>query len=194
MDGLDAVGDAVTGGLLARAVEPTAGESGADGHTHEKNCLSCGTRLAGPFCSACGQRAHVHRSVRGFMQDFLQGMLNFEGKFWHTLPMLAWRPGEMTRRYIAGERARFISPIALYLFTVFAMFAVLNFTGTWSPTSTKTKVQGALTASIKEEQASLLKLERKRTAALAGDQEVAALDRNIAKDRKDIADAEVALK
>ena len=29
--------------------------------------------------------------------------------------MLAWRPGDLTRRYIAGERARFISPVALYL-------------------------------------------------------------------------------
>ena len=62
--------------------------------------------LAGPYCATCGQKAHIHRSVRGFMQDFLQGLFNFEGKFWHTLPMLVWRPGEMTRRYIAGERAR----------------------------------------------------------------------------------------
>jgi Protein of unknown function (DUF3667) len=194
MGDFEAVGEAVTGGLLARAVEPKAGEATRDGHTQEKNCLNCGAALIGPYCATCGQKAHVHRSVRGFMQDFLQGLFNFEGKFWHTLPMLVWRPGEMTRRYIAGERARFISPIALYLFTVFAMFAVLNFTGTWSPTSTKTKVQGALTASIKEEQASLLRLERKRTAALAGDQELASLGRKIAKDKKDIADAQVALK
>ena len=118
----EAIGDAVTGGLLARAVEPRAGEAGADGHTQEKNCLNCGTKLSGPYCSACGQKAHVHRSVRAFFHDFLQGLFNFEGKIWRTLPMLAWKPGVMTRRYIAGERARFISPVALYLFTVFAMF------------------------------------------------------------------------
>src|SRR6476661_107604 len=129
MDGIDAVGDVVTGGMLARAVEPEAGEVAADGHTHEKNCLNCSTKLTGSYCSACGQKAHVHRSVRGFLQDFVAGLFNFEGKIWRTLPMLAWRPGEMTRRYIAGERAHFISPVALYLFTVFAMFAVLNFTG-----------------------------------------------------------------
>ena len=129
MGEFDAIGDAVTGGLLARAVEPHAGEVDS-GHTHEKNCLNCGTKLIGPFCSACGQKAHIHRSVRAFFQDFLSSLFNLEGKMWRTLPMLAWRPGEMTRRYIAGERARFISPIALYLFTVFAMVAVLNFTGT----------------------------------------------------------------
>src|SRR5689334_4751118 len=193
MGEFDAIGEAVTGGLLARAVEPHAGELDS-GHTHEKNCLNCGTKLTGPFCSACGQKAHIHRSVRAFFQDFLSSLFNFEGKFWHTLPMLVWRPGEMTRRYIAGERARFISPVALYLFTVFAMFAVLNFTGTWSPSSTKTNVQGALAASVHEEQAALIKLNAERGAALAAHKDVSGLDRKIAKRKKDIAEAEVALK
>ena len=108
MGEFDGIGDAVSGSLLARAVEPGAGEAGADGHTHERNCLNCGARLAGAYCAACGQKAHLHRSLRAFMGDFVAGIMNFEGKFWRTLPMLAWRPGEMTRRYIAGERARYI--------------------------------------------------------------------------------------
>ena len=78
MDGIDAVGDVVTGGLLARAVEPQAGEAG--GHTHEKACLNCGTKLAGPYCSACGQKAHVHRSVRGFFQDFIAACSTSKGR------------------------------------------------------------------------------------------------------------------
>ena len=130
---LDAIGDAVTGAMLGRAVEPQAGEAD-DGHTHEKLCLNCGTALIGPYCSACGQKAHIHRSVRAFFADFIQGAFNFEGKMWRTLPMLVWCPGIMTRRYIAGERARFVSPVALYLFTVFAMFAVTG--GTPSTTMT----------------------------------------------------------
>jgi hypothetical protein len=194
MDGRDAIGDAVTGGLLARAVEPAAGEAGEDGHTHEKNCLNCGALLTGAYCSTCGQKAHVHRSVRGFFQDFLQGLFNFEGKFWHTLPMLVWRPGEMTRRYIAGERARFISPVALYLFTVFAMFAVLNFTGTWTAGSGSAKSLSAeIATSIKEEQAGLAKLEAKRKAAVAAHRDVADLDRRIAKRKADIAETRKAL-
>jgi hypothetical protein len=40
--------------------------------------------------------------------------------------MLALRPGELTRRYIHGERAKFVSPVALFLFSVFLMFAVLG--------------------------------------------------------------------
>ena len=177
MGELDAIGEAVTGGLLARAVEPAAGEAGRDGHTHERNCLNCGTRLTGPYCSACGQKAHVHRSVRAFFQDFVQGLFNFEGKFWRTLPMLAWKPGEMTRRYIAGERARFISPVALYLFTVFAMFAVLNFTGTLGSATSPKQVQTGLRMGLAESQKELAKLEAKRKIDLAAGKDVARLDR-----------------
>ena len=191
MDGIDAVGEAVTGSLLARAVEPQAGE-GDTAHTHERNCLNCGTKLIGPYCSACGQKAHVHRSVRGFLQDFIQGLFNFEGKIWRTLPMLAWRPGEMTRRYIAGERARFISPVALYLFTVFAMFAVLNLTGELNPTGAK-NLPNALKMGIAQDQRALAKLETERNAAAAAGKSVADLDARIAKHKNDIVETEKVL-
>ena len=194
MEGLDAVGDAVTGGLLARAVEPQAGEAGDREHTHEKNCLNCGTKLAGAYCSACGQKAHVHRSVRGFMQDFVQGLFNFEGKIWRTLPMLALQPGIMTRRYIAGERARFISPVALYLFTVFAMFAVLNFTGALGSTNAGKNLKQGLQTEIAQSQAKLANLEVKRALAVKAKQDVADLDKQIAKRKEDIADSQMALK
>jgi len=184
MGDLEAFGDAVTGSLLARAVEPRAGE--ADGHTHEQNCLNCGTPLNGPYCFACGQKAHVHRSIRGFLQDFVQGLFNFEGKIWRTLPMLAWCPGIMTRRYIAGERARFISPVALYLFTVFAMFAVLNLTGELA--SPKTVKQG-LQTEIADSQRDLAKLETKRKISLAAGRKVDDLDRKIAKRKEDIGES-----
>ena len=186
MGEFEAIGDAVTGGLLARAVEPKAGEVGADGHTHEKSCLNCGTQLVGPFCAACGQKAHVHRSLRGFFQDFIQGLFNFEGKIWRTLPMLAWRPGELTRRYIAGERARFISPVALYLFTVFLMFAVLNLTGTLDANPDTFKAQ--LKEEIADDQASLAKLEAKRKVAAAAGVNLTELDRKIARRKEDIGD------
>jgi hypothetical protein len=189
MGDFDAIGDVVTGGLLARAVEPGAGEAGRDGHTHEKSCLNCGAKLIGPYCAQCGQKAHIHRSVRAFFQDFLTALFNFEGKIWRTLPMLAWRPGIMTRRYIAGERARFVSPIALYLFTVFAMFAVLNFTGALGGGGSKNFREG-LKTEIADDQAKLAKLMAERKADAAAGKDLAALDRKIAKRKADIAETQ----
>jgi hypothetical protein len=127
MPDIEAIGDVVTGGMVAQAVEPSAGQ--ADGHTHETRCLNCGCDLTGAYCHCCGQQAHVHRTLAAFFHDLLHGVLHFEGKIWRTLPMLAWRPGELTRCYIDGQRARFVSPVALFLFSVFLMFAIVNLIG-----------------------------------------------------------------
>lgn len=119
------LGDLAQGALTARALEPSHGEGG-DGHTHEAACLNCGTALVGKHCHECGQAAHVHRSLGAFFHDFLHGVFHFEGKIWRTIPALAFHPGRMTRQYIEGKRATYVSPIALFLFAVFLMFAVVK--------------------------------------------------------------------
>jgi hypothetical protein len=123
--GIEAAGDIATGALLGRAVEPRAGEMAGDAHG-DGLCLNCGTALIGSYCHACGQGGHVHRSLSSIGHDLLHGVFHFEGKVWHTLPMLVLHPGALTRRYIAGERARFVSPLALFLFFVFLMFATIH--------------------------------------------------------------------
>ena len=123
MTGIEAAADAVTGGLLASAVEPGAG-SHAQG-AHASRCLNCGTALIGEHCHACGQSAHVHRTAGAIGHEIAHGVFHFEGKMPRTLPMLVFRPGELTRRYVAGERARFVSPLAIFLFSVFLLFAIV---------------------------------------------------------------------
>lgn len=123
--GVEAVGDAITGGLVARLVEPTAGQEARNGG----GCLNCGAALIGDYCHACGQKTHVHRTLSAFWHDLLHGVLHFEGKIWRTLPMLVWKPGELTRRYIEGERTRFVSPLAMFLFSVFLTFALIGSIG-----------------------------------------------------------------
>ena len=133
----DALGDMGHATLVARAIEPVAGNGlggqgvNADpGRTHERACLNCGAPLLGSHCHACGQPAHVHRTLSAFFHDLLHGVFHFEGKIWRTLPLLAWRPGKLTREYIDGRRASYVSPIALFLFVVFLTFAVFNLTTT----------------------------------------------------------------
>ena len=144
MPDLEAIGDAATGAVIARAIEPKAGAA-ADGHTHERNCLNCGAELAGAYCHACGQRAHVHRTLMAFWHDLAHGVLHLDGKIWRTLPMLVWRPGELTRRYVDGERARFVSPMALFLFSVFLMFAVFSLVDSPFVTKQTASVDGVAT-------------------------------------------------
>ena len=163
---IEAAGDAIGGGLLARAVEP---HTGTTTHGAGEICLNCGTLLAGPYCHACGQPAHIHRSLGAIWHDLSHGVFHFEGKIWHTLPMLAWRPGELTRRYIHGERARFVSPLALFLFSIFLMFAVINsFAGHLDELEIDSAVQSTnaqLAARMDIEQKAIAAIEKRLAAA-----------------------------
>ena len=76
----------------------------------------------------------MHRTFSAILHDIVHGVLHLDGKFWLTLPMLAFKPGELTRRYIDGERAKFVSPMAMFLFSVFLMFAVFQAIGLTAPT------------------------------------------------------------
>jgi hypothetical protein len=125
-EGADTIGDLATAGLLAREVERARLGEPAVGHDVHEPCANCGTVRQGPYCHVCGQTGHVHRNLMALVHDLAHGVFHFEGKIWNTLPMLALRPGELTKRYIAGERAKFVSPIALFLFSVFLMFAVVS--------------------------------------------------------------------
>jgi hypothetical protein len=181
MPDLEAVGDAVTGGLVGRAVEPHTGEA-ADGHTAEHNCLNCGCALAGDYCHCCGQQAHVHRTLRAFSHDLLHGVLHFEGKIWRTLPLLVLRPGELTRRYIDGERAKFVSPIALFLFCVFLMFAVMGLTGALQQGPMGMEPEDVALEMSKAE-ATIKALEVQRAGAVSAGQTTAKIDEDLAEAR-----------
>jgi hypothetical protein len=185
MPDLEAIGDAATGAVLARAVEPRTGEA-ADGHTHEKNCLNCGAELTGDYCHACGQRAHVHRTLGAFWHDLLHGVLHFEGKIWRTLPMLVWRPGELTRRYIDGERAKFVSPMALFLFSAFLMFAVASFTGALSSAVHPPSARD-LNRSIAMQERELETAQRQRDADLKANRSTATADAKISELQQELA-------
>lgn len=122
----DVVADVATGAIAAHAVDG-AGEHGRG--EQGGNCLNCGTALVGPHCHSCGQSAHIHRTATALLHDIAHGVFHFEGRTWHTMPLLFWRPGELTRRYVQGERTSFVSPMALFLFSVFLMVAVFGVVG-----------------------------------------------------------------
>src|SRR3546814_19142184 len=75
VEGIEGVGDAVTGGVIARAVEPKAGES-PEAEEHPETCLNCGAELVGSYCHDCGQSGHVHRPLTAWWHDLVHGVLH----------------------------------------------------------------------------------------------------------------------
>lgn len=184
MNAIEPITDAVTGGVVARSIEPTTGID-ATGHTTERACLNCGTPLVGDYCHACGQKGHVHRSLGAFGHDLLHGVFHFEGKVWRTLPLLAWRPGDLTRRYIDGQRATFVGPLPLFLFCVFLMFAVVSWTA-GSINFSNPELQQGIAKELKDDEAALRALEQRRAEEAARGEPTQSLDQQIAELKSDI--------
>lgn len=169
--------DTATGSLVARAVEPDAGRRA--GHTNESACLNCATPLVGPHCHACGQRGHVHRTIGAFVHDLVHGVLHFEGKTWRTLPLLAWQPGKLTREYIDGRRASYVSPIALFLFVVFLSFALFSALGGSAAMSPQVRGLDQVRSAYTANRAELAELRQERTRVAGDAVRVAEIDASI---------------
>jgi hypothetical protein len=88
-------------------------------------CLNCGEPLAQRYCAACGQAAIDPNPTLGeFVHEAAGEFLHWDGKLAATFRLLLTRPGELTREYLAGRRARYLSPLRLYLTCSVVFFAL----------------------------------------------------------------------
>ncbi|MCL4673622.1 MAG: DUF3667 domain-containing protein [Sphingomonadaceae bacterium] len=183
MNGLgDGIGTVIEGGLIGRAVEPDAGDGANDTRAGSGACANCGAAVHSKFCAECGQKAHLHRSLAAIGHDIMHGVLHLDGKLWNTLPLLAFKPGQLTRRYVEGERAKFVSPMAMFLFSVFAMFAVFQMVGVTAPTDFGRGVVDGIngTTPIQPElQQQITTLEKERSGLAPGDQRRSEIDNEL---------------
>jgi hypothetical protein len=105
-------------------------------------CANCGAVLEGPYCHTCGQLAEdFHRSLGRLVGELFEGLLDFDGRIWRTLPRLVLKPGRLTRDYLDGHRAVQIPPLRLFLVALLLVF-LLGSLGGGSPVSTSTDKSG----------------------------------------------------
>lgn len=83
--------------------------------------------MQGPYCHQCGQPVKgLVRPLSGWLADFLDGVVQWDGRIPRTLVPLLMRPGFLTREYLAGRRVRYVTPVRLFLFLVIALFVAVN--------------------------------------------------------------------
>jgi hypothetical protein len=114
---MEAAGAMATAGAVAGVIEGR--EPGPPG---EGACSNCDAPLTGPYCAQCGQHAYPRRKLIHVVGELLHGLFYLETKTWRTLPMVVFRPGTLTRNYVYGKRARYLSPLTTFLFAIFLMF------------------------------------------------------------------------
>ena len=92
-------------------------------------CLNCGQPFTGgeKFCSYCGQKNSSKKLSLGiFINNIVSGFFSYDSRFWNTFIPLLTKPGQVSKQYIEGKRARFVNPFQLYLNVSIIFFLILG--------------------------------------------------------------------
>jgi len=100
-----------------------------DGLSVDKpNCLNCGTRLSGQYCGHCGQRSRNRLiSMWQLLREAFGDLFELDSRLWRTLLPLLVRPGQLTKDYLEGRRARHMPPFRTYLVLSVIFFVIAFF-------------------------------------------------------------------
>ena len=108
---------------LAEALQAAPAQEVPEG----RSCRNCGEALVGKFCWSCGQEdLPLHPSLRQLASELLGEFFSFDSRLLRTLRPLLFRPGVLTRDYLAGRRIRFVSPLKIYLIAALIFFGLLS--------------------------------------------------------------------
>ena len=182
---------------MAQAIIVSEAEKKGNISTHHEhaNCANCGTSLQGAYCHACGQSSHIHRSLLHLIEELLHGLFHFETKAWRTIPQLIYAPGRLTRNYIEGQRTRYVSPLALFLFLIFLMFFVFSFTTStpFNSISDHPKTREGISNALKKSTDKLTALQSQRGKMAITGSKLEDLDEDIAEAKLEISALEKSL-
>jgi heme exporter protein D len=78
------------------------------------------------ICPKCGQHNHAHSSRSGPMPGVEPGStISIGRKVVGTFGLLLFKPGELTKHFLAGHRAAYVQPVWLYVFISLIFFLAL---------------------------------------------------------------------
>jgi hypothetical protein len=96
----------------------------------DKTCLNCGQEVPERFCTRCGQEnTEPHETFVHLAGHFFQDVTHYDSKAWITIRDLLFKPGLLTKLYMAGKRQSFVNPVRMYIFVSFVFFLVLAYIG-----------------------------------------------------------------
>lgn len=95
-------------------------------------CLNCGhpLELSDRYCPNCSQaNSTKHLTIRDFLDELFEDMVRFDTRLVRTLQTMLWRPGRISKEFIAGKRKTYANPFRFLLTLAFIYFLLLSITG-----------------------------------------------------------------
>ncbi|MCY3610608.1 MAG: DUF3667 domain-containing protein [Gemmatimonadetes bacterium] len=106
--------------------EPTA-EAESAANAAGALCENCGRPRADRFCSLCGQNDRTYtRSLFPVLGELVRESFEFDGRLAQTLKLLLFKPGSLSTEFSRNRRARYMTPVRLYLFTSVIFFLTMS--------------------------------------------------------------------
>ena len=91
-------------------------------------CKNCGTPLTGEYCAKCGQRDYdFNKSFGELGAELAESFFNWDTKLVRAVFDLIFRPGMLTKAFLAGKRASQVPPLRFYLFVSIIYFLASSF-------------------------------------------------------------------
>lgn len=85
--------------------------------SQQSQCPNCGAARRGDYCHTCGQRylESEQRRFSALLGEWWAALTMWDSRLLRTFRLLFCKPGALTRAYIEGQRARYATPISLFL-------------------------------------------------------------------------------
>lgn len=85
------------------------------GHAVPTHCENCGAALQGHYCHDCGQSVvNPIRDTAHALEEVFEAFWHLDGRIFRTLRDLLW-PGRVAINYLAGQRAKYVAPLRLFV-------------------------------------------------------------------------------
>jgi len=96
-------------------------------------CLNCENDISehDNFCAQCGQVNDLKKvSLAQYLSAYFDDFLSFDSRLLNTIVALIFKPGYVTKNYIAGKRMSYVNPFKLYIQITILFFLLIGIFGT----------------------------------------------------------------
>lgn len=91
-------------------------------------CKSCQTTFEGKYCHTCGEKIIEDKDfhLSSIFSSALGSITNLDSKLYRSLRSFFLRPGELSEKFIRGERKNYVKPFQIFIVANILFFLFLN--------------------------------------------------------------------
>ncbi len=96
----------------------------------ERNtCKNCNEEFSqnDTYCPHCGQKVADSLTFAVLFSKLIENYFSIDGRFFKSLLILLTRPGVIARRFVDGQRQKYLHPARFYLFVSLVFFFIFSF-------------------------------------------------------------------